>query len=130
MGFLIEVLLGVAVAGIFILVARRTRYETLLLAAGLVVAALVYVAFSFRPAGHGWHLLEVAGVALFGLLAVLGVKVSRGFLAAGWLLHVGWDVFLHAGPVPDFVPAWYPGVCVGFDLLVAAYAALSRPVRL
>ena len=42
-------------------------------------------------------------------------------LALGWAAHVIWDVGMHLhGAGAEFTPAWYPAVCIGFDLVVAA----------
>ena len=36
-------------------------------------------------------------------------------------LHVLWDILLHYDGHPGYVPDWYPGMCLGFDLVIAAY---------
>lgn len=36
---------------------------------------------------------------------------------------VAWDRALHGGGEPAFVPAWYPLLCAGFDLVFAAAIA-------
>ena len=38
--------------------------------------------------------------------------------AIGWLLRVLWEVALHPGGHPGFVPSWYPPLCLGFDVHV------------
>ena len=89
-------------------------------AVGLVVAAVIYVGFALAD-GVEWIALEAAGVVLFVLLAYAGVRHSPLLLALGWTLHVGWDVGLHLARQQVVVPAWYPSVCISFDLLVAGY---------
>lgn len=62
-------------------------------------------------------------------MAWAGAGGWPALLATGWLAHVGWDVLLH-GPETPFVPAVYPDLCVGFDLMVAgalAHITLRRP---
>ena len=66
-------------------------------------------------------------VAVFGTLAVLGIRGSRWWLVAGWALHPLWDVVLHYFlPGRAFAPLGYVFACLSFDLLVAAYVAWRR----
>lgn len=93
---------------------RRLR----VLAAGLLVAALVYVPLALAAGDRGQLLLELTGAGLFAVPAFLGARGWRRLLAAGWVVHVVWDVGLHmAGPA--YGPAWYAALCIGFDLVVA-----------
>jgi len=73
-------------------------------------------------------LIELSGVALFGVLAFFGVRRSAYFLALGWAAHVAWDLLLHPVHVSSYVPWWYPVACIGFDLVVAG-AILSASLR-
>lgn len=95
-------------------------------AVGLAAAAAVYVVFALTAGRVGWLLLETGGLALFASLAWLGQTRSRWWLAAGWLVHVAWDLALHPGGSPGFVPAWYPPLCAGFDPVVAAAVVWRR----
>ncbi len=122
-----EILLGALLAAPFVLFARRRRAEDRVYAAGLVVAALIYVGFALAAgAGTGALVTELIGVVLFAAVAWLGVRRAPLWLAAGWAAHVGWDLLLHPLIGPAYAPAWYVRVCVGFDLAVAAWIAL-RP---
>jgi len=133
---LLPILLGAVLGGLFVLLAR-TRGPTTqvrLLALGLVVAALIYVGLAVTGAGRHWLALEATGLAAFGLLAWLGVRVADWWLALGWVAHVAWDVGLHLERPQAVVPEWYPLLCVGFDLVVAGFLLgaasakrLSRP---
>jgi hypothetical protein len=111
-----------------------------LLAVVLIVAALIYVVFAARGgAGTAWLAGELVGIALYGGIALLGLRRSPWWLAAGWALHPMWDILLHyVGPGHDFAPETYTIPCLTFDLTVAAYIALTygvlkrhqrRPVR-
>jgi hypothetical protein len=121
----IQLLTGVVACGAFILLARRLKpeRELRLYALSLVIAALVYVGFTVRGATLKWLALELAGLALFTLLAWLGLKVSALILALAWAAHAAWDVLLHKLQDVAFVPDWYPLACLGFDLLLAGYIA-------
>jgi hypothetical protein len=124
---------GMLVAVAFLL-SRFTRdvVGRALLAVVLAAAAAIYVGFA---AGTGqptaWLVTEILGVALFGAMAVLGLRGSAWWLAAGWALHPVWDLALHyAGPGRSFAPDWYTVSCLGFDLIVAAYIAAVYGSRL
>jgi hypothetical protein len=118
------ILLGAVLGGLFVLGMRawRRSAERRVLALGLLVAALIYVGLAVASQSDSRALiLEASGVAIFGVLAWLGLRSSLWWLAAGWLAHVAWDVGLHFDQRQVFVPAWYPLLCVGFDLVVAGY---------
>jgi hypothetical protein len=120
-----QILLGAALAVPLVLYARSRRREDVIYALGLVVAALVYVGFALAAgAGTAVLIAELVGVALFGAVAWLGVRRTALWLAAGWALHVGWDLLLHPLSGPGYAPAWYVRACIGFDLVVAAWIAL------
>lgn len=129
MRFALQLIAGAVAGAAFVLLARRLapRRELRLYAVGLVVAALVYVGFVARGASPGWLALELAGLLLFAPAALAGLKISHLILAAGWAAHALWDVLLHGSSEAAFVPVWYPSVCAGFDLLLAAYVAARFP---
>jgi len=92
----------------------------------LLVAAMVYVAFSlWSDAPTAWRLTELLGVALYGALALVGLRHPR-LIGLGWLLHVIWDVWLHMDGRPGYVPAWYVPGCTGFDIVVGMRLLLGR----
>ena len=115
MGFVIAVVGIIAVRSIY------PREDDAFWRTGLVIAAIIYVVFSFFGGSVQWMLIEMGGVVLYFGLAVLAKRYSLLFLALGWVLHILWDMLLHAGGVPSFVPAWYPTLCLGFDLAIAGY---------
>ena len=88
---------------------------------GLVIAAFIYVVFALYRQNYEWLKVEFLGLVLYGTLAWLGTKKSVLFLGIGWSLHIFWDLLLHQGGHPGYVPSWYPGVCLGFDLIVGGY---------
>ena len=92
----------------------------------LTLAALIYVGFALfglvtGTASANWFLVELIGLAIYFAFAYLGFKKSAALLAVGWALHVVWDLAFHSSGTVDFVPTFYPGVCLGFDLTFAAY---------
>lgn len=121
---------GVALGALYLAVARAggPRRERRILGIGLVIAALFYVAFALRGGAPArWLAAELAGAAIFGAMAVVGIRYSGWILALGWGTHVLWDLLLHrSGGGGAFTPDAYPWLCVGFDLLVAGYVALLQ----
>ncbi len=98
-----------------------------LLAGFLFVAAALYIVFAVR-AGENiyWIVGELAGVGIYGTMALRGLRGSPWWLAAGWAAHPIWDVGLHYfGPGGSFAPVGYTIPCLSFDLLVAAYVVIA-----
>jgi hypothetical protein len=86
---------------------------------------------STRPANH--HRVQVADESAaqadnrvferhrFTALAALAVqRDSPSLLGAGWLAHVTWDALHHRGRGPTRVRSWYPPLCIGHDVALAA----------
>lgn len=124
---LLALLLGLALVTVFLVFARsRGSGEQRVLAAGLIVAAFIYIPLAATgPASLLWLTVELLGVALFAGIALLGLRHSPWWLVLGWAVHPAWDLGLHlylrGGAA--FTPRWYTLACVSFDLAVAAYAA-------
>jgi hypothetical protein len=98
-----------------------------LLAFLLFGAAFTYIVFAVQ-AGEGapWVVGELVGVGIYGTMGLLGLRGSPWWLAAGWAAHPIWDVALHYfGPGGSFAPEAYAITCISFDLLVAAYIAIT-----
>lgn len=105
---------------------RPGHVRVRVLAIGLVVVAWIYVLFSMTDFYPYWFAIEIAGVLIFSAFAVLSFKYSVWFLAAGWLIHVAWDVVLHGSGATPFVPGWYPGLCLGFDVVVGGDICVKK----
>jgi hypothetical protein len=102
-----------------------------LLVIGLFTAAGAYFGFAvltmdLLSAGLIWMLIEVVQVGIFGTMALLGLRGSPYWLAAGWALHSLWDIGLHyLGPGSSFAPMTYTILCASFDLVVGAFVAIA-----
>ena len=100
------------------------------LAIFLIMAAGSYQGFAIMAndllgAGPIWAPVELVGGVVFGTMALLGLRGSPWWLAAGWAAHPIWDVVLHYfGPGSSFAPEPYVIACVSYDWLVAAYIAI------
>jgi hypothetical protein len=105
----------------------RDIFGRIVLAFFLCVAGAMYVVFATgADAGTGWTLLELAQVLVLGTMAVLGLRRSPYWLAAGWALHPFWDIPLHLfGPGNEFAPAAYAISCLTWDWVVALYIVLA-----
>lgn len=126
-----EILIGILAAAGFVFIAKKRgmRGEKQMYATGLVIAALIYVAFSLFSPTVGWKLFEILGVFIYLPFAYLGMKRSVAWLGAGWILHGVWDAGFHLSEAAAFVPSWYPYLCLGFDLFLGGYLLFWRGVR-
>lgn len=118
-GLVLMIVLGAALALPYVAAARRSRRPSVLFAAGLIVAAAIYVVFALLATNWRDVMVESGGLLLFTAIAVAGLRWSPWFLAIGWLGHVGWDLLLHPVQISGYAPWWYPALCIGFDLFVA-----------
>src|SRR5919107_852838 len=124
---------AVAVVVPAFLLSRFTRdiFGRSVLVIWLFIAAGAY--FGFATLGRDvvdtspiWMLVEIAQVFAFGALALLGLRGSPYWIAAGWALHPFWDVVVHyLGPGSAFTPWTYAIACISFDWLVALYIVIA-----
>ncbi len=115
------------------LLSRFTRdiYGRSVLVIFLFIAAGAY--FGFATTGRDlvgtdqiWILVELIQAFIFGAIALLGLRGSPYWIAAGWALHPFWDVVLHyMGPGHAFTPWTYAIACVSFDWIVAIYIVIA-----
>ncbi len=120
---IIEIIIGFIAALISVWLVRSNypKKDHAFWRMGLIIAALIYVAFALYELNWSWLQIELGGVLLFGAFALLSKRHSLIWLGIGWGLHIGWDIFLHSEGHPGFVPSWYPGACLGFDIVIAVY---------
>lgn len=91
---------------------------------GLATAAGAYVlARRFQGTSRPELKREVGALAAASSLAMLAARMpdfpARATLAAGWVAHAGFDLTHRRGD-DSLVPDWYPPLCVGFDVALAA----------
>jgi hypothetical protein len=118
-GLVLMIVLGAVLALPYVAYARTRRRPAVLFAAGLIVAAAIYVVFALFAADWRSVLVELGGVLLFAAIAFGGLRWPSYLLAIGWLAHAGWDLLLHPVQLSGHAPWWYPALCIGFDLVVA-----------
>jgi hypothetical protein len=104
---------------------RRTspRATAVLSAGGLATAAAVYpLARRSRPADARAG-RELAALAAYGVASAAAARrVPRQatvLLAAGWASHAAFDATHHIDEGTR-LPDWYPALCAGYDLVIAA----------
>jgi hypothetical protein len=101
-----------------------------ILAIVLIMAAGSYQGFAIMASnllgtGPIWAPVELVGGVVFGTMALLGLRGSPWWLAAGWAAHPIWDIVPHYfGPGGSFAPESYVIGCLSFDLLIAGYIAI------
>lgn len=97
--------------------------ERALIALFLAGMPVVYVvSWIAHGAGGAWLAVELAGLLLYGSMAVAGWRLAPWLLAAGVAAHgLAWDAWHLAGP--SYVPPWYAIGCLLVDVGVAAYVA-------
>ena len=106
------------------------NYEAQVWALCLAGAALVYVGFAlFNGAPGRWIGIELAGLAAYGLIAVIAANKWPLLIGPGWLAHGFWDQLLHAGGQPAFVPEWYVPLCLGFGHRCRNHADGHAPLQ-
>ena len=91
----------------------------------LVLAAVVYVAFSFI-----WDrkFLPLTNAQLIAAVLLLGLSVITGeilFIALGLFVHAMWDLW-HLATEKRYVPWWYAGACVYVDLAAVALILVNQ----
>jgi hypothetical protein len=100
--------------------------RTVLWAAGLVVAAAVYPAARGRWEADAAAARELLGLAVYSSVAFTAVRhappAGARIAAAGWASHAAFDL-VHRHSEGSRLPEWYPAVCAGYDLVVAASLA-------
>ena len=110
--------------------ARGIAIERIVLALFLAAMPLVYILRWLTKrdgAGSEWLWLELLGFAVYAALAVMGLKVSAWYLAAGIGAHgIAWDAW-HYFTAETYMPHWYAIACMLVDLGLGMYVAARIP---
>jgi hypothetical protein len=119
---MLSILAGVVLALGTVFLTRKLRPATApqVFAIGLVATAFVYVALALAGrAGARWIGVELIGVALWRrCMARLPTMAVAPRVGMGGARRLGPGVHLR-GAGAAFTPAWYPWLCLGFDLPIA-----------
>lgn len=130
--------IGLMSAAGSVVIARRffsARSEQIFFALFLIAIAGFYLAFTEYFGEVGARRLEMAGVLAFGVVALVGIRVSI-VLIIGYFVHGLWDVMheMHAhGGIGLFgaqqltpIPLAYGAFCATYDWCMAAYFHTRR----
>jgi hypothetical protein len=122
MPYLIGLVLALAVC-IFALLTGfdrdRAFYSTVVL-----VVAHYYILFAAMGATTPVLISESLAASAFVIFAVVGFKKSLWITAAALAGHGVFDFFHHLIIHDPGVPVWWPGFCLSFDILAAAFLAI------
>ena len=95
----------------------------------LVAIATYDVLFAVIGGSQFAQLLEVALAAVFAAVALVGFKRSEWIVAAAFAAHGVADL-VHDSFSPDAgIPAYWPGFCSAFDMVVAIVLVLQLILR-
>jgi hypothetical protein len=95
----------------------------------LIVVASYYDLFAVMAGSLPALGYESGAFVVFAALAVIGFRTSLWLVAAGLAGHGLFDYF-RGGLIANVgVPVWWPGFCLGFDVVAAGCLAwrLARP---
>jgi hypothetical protein len=96
---------------------QRAFYPALLLA-----IASFYVVFAIAALSPGAVVDELIWLGVFAILAGVGYRTSLWIVVIAIAGHGVFDMLHGALPRPG-VPAWWPGFCLGYDLVAATWLA-------
>lgn len=96
-----------------------------LLAVLVAMISGVYLGFALVDGRLRAAAIEELGIVLFAVLAVVALSTRDArWLAGGLLGHAAWDAIHHPRAIDTAVPWWYVPLCIGFDVVVGAYALI------
>ena len=95
----------------------------------LIVIAALYLLFAVMAGSTHSLIAEALAALVFITLAGLGFRKSPWFVVAGLALHGVFDFFHHAVIANPGVPVWWPGWCLAYDVVAAAYLAVLILIR-
>jgi hypothetical protein len=117
--------LGLATDAVALALPRQQA--RLLSGATLAAAGGIYAGFAVADGRRSALLVQAGELIGFMALAVLAVqRDSPGLLGAGWLAHTAWDALHYGGRGPTRVRSWYPPICIGYDVALAAPLLTGR----
>ena len=95
----------------------------------LIVIATLYLLFAVMAKSTGALVAEAIPALVFVAMAALGFRKTPWLVVAGLALHGVFDFFHHAVIANPGVPVWWPGWCLAYDVVAAAYMAALILIR-
>jgi hypothetical protein len=95
----------------------------------LIVIAALYLLFAAMAKSADFLVAEAIPALIFVATAALGFRKTPWLVVAGLALHGVFDFFHHALIANPGVPVWWPGWCLAYDVVAAAYLAALILIR-
>lgn len=95
----------------------------------LIVIATLYLLFAAMAGSTNPLIAEAIPALVFVAMAALGFRKTLWLVVAGLALHGVFDYFHHAVIANPGVPVWWPGWCLAYDVVAAAYLAVLIVIR-
>lgn len=95
----------------------------------LIVIAALYLLFAAMAGATGVLVAEAVPALVFMAMASIGFRKTPWLVVAGLALHGVFDFFHHAVIANPGVPVWWPGWCLAYDVVAAAYLAALLFIR-
>lgn len=95
----------------------------------LIVIATLYLLFAVMAGSTDSLVAEAVPAFAFVALAAVGFRKTLWLVVAGLALHGVFDFFHQAVIANPGVPVWWPGWCLAYDVVAAAYLAALILVR-
>lgn len=95
----------------------------------LIVIAALYLLFAAMANSTDSLVAEAIPALIFVAMAALGFRKTPWLVVAGLALHGVFDFFHHALIANPGVPVWWPGFCLTYDVVAAAYLAALILIR-
>lgn len=89
----------------------------------LIVIAALYLLFAAMAGSTDTLVAEAIPALVFVVMAALGFRKTPWLVVVGLALHGVFDFFHHAMIANSGVPEWWPGWCLAYDVMAAAYLA-------
>jgi len=96
----------------------------------LIVVATYYILFAVMARSMTALLIESLVAGVFVMAAVAGFKINLWLVAAALAAHGVFDFFHHRFIRNPGVPIWWPGFCLGFDVVIGGLLAVLLTKRL
>lgn len=95
----------------------------------LIVIATLYLLFAAMAGSIDSFVAEAIPALMFVAMAAFGFRKTAWLVVAGLALHGVFDFFHHAVIANPGVPVWWPGWCLAYDVVAAAYLAALIFIR-
>jgi len=96
----------------------------------LIVVAHYYILFAVMGRSMTALLIESLVAGVFVMAAVAGFKINLWLVAVALAAHGVFDFFHHRFIRNPGVPIWWPGFCLGFDVVAGGLLAVLLTKRL